>query len=372
MVLHRWRATASCLLGGLILAACSEGPQPGKVLDEAKQVGRDGASFKHSADDYFHDMDGGVALSPEEVKGRNMWIVWSGGNDRFWNSMTEYTFGAFDLLKIVSSHPSLGYARSNRWGYFGLVNEPCFESAKEPDKNRRGLWLDVRSKDCAPDPFENETRYPGVAIGARGKPLGDGTTQPVGSFYGSGTGIVGLRLFPNPDFDEKAAKAWDPERYYTDASYYNRKDLVRPYRVGMSCGFCHVGPSPVHPPADPAHPAYADLSSSVGAQYMWVDRLFIHNSNKPEGRTNYMYQLAHTFRPGSMDTSLVSSDGINNPRTMNAVYSFMARLGMAKRIGTEKLAGGEVDNKQLNEREGIAGLHHSVAHALSRFFHAYT
>jgi hypothetical protein len=105
----------------------------------------------------------------------------------------------------------------------------------------------------------------------------------------------------------------------------------------------------VNPPADPAHPAYANLSSSVGAQYMWVDRLFIFNSNKPEGRKNYMFQLAHTYRPGSMDTSLVSTDGINNPRTMNAVYSFMARLGMAKRIGSEKLAGGELDNKQFND-----------------------
>ena len=98
----------------------------------------------------------------EEVKGRNMWLVWSGGNDRFWTQMTDYTFGAFDLLKVVSSHPSLGYSRANRWNYFGLVNEPCFEAATGPDKYRRGLWLDVRSKDCAPDPFENESKYPGV------------------------------------------------------------------------------------------------------------------------------------------------------------------------------------------------------------------
>ena len=83
-------------------------------------------------EDYFHDMDGGIALSPEEIKGRNMWLVWSGGNDRFWNQMTDYTFGAFDLLKIISSHPSLGYSRANRWKYFGLVNEPCFEQRRRP------------------------------------------------------------------------------------------------------------------------------------------------------------------------------------------------------------------------------------------------
>ncbi len=349
MIRNRWTLPALLLLTGLACVSCSKQPRPGEVLDEAKRAGRDVASFPHAAEDYFHDMDAGVALSPAEVTGRNMWIVWSGGNDRFWNAMTDYTFGAFDLLKIISSHPSLGYSRANRWTYLGLVNEPCFESAAGPDKSRHDLWLDVRSKDCPPDPFENESKYPGVAIGSRGKSLGDGTSQPVGSFYGYATGIVGLRLFPNPDFDAKAAKAWDPQRYYTDATYYNRKDLVRPYRVGMSCGFCHVGPSPISPPADAAHPTFANLSSSVGAQYMWVDRLFIFNSDKPEGRKNFMFQIAHTFRPGTMDTSLVSTDGINNARSMNAVYNFVARMGMAKRIGQERLAGGELNNKQFND-----------------------
>lgn len=334
---------------GLVLAGCSDAPEPGKVLDEARLAGRDAASFPHATEDYFHDMDRGVALNADEIKGRNMWLVWSGGNDRFWDKLTGYTYGAFDLLKIVSSHPSQGYSRANRWTYLGLVNEPCFDGATGPDKNRRGLWLDQRSADCAADPFENESKYPGVKIGSRGQPLGDGTTNPVGSYYGYATGISGLRLFPNPAFDEKAAKAWDAEKYYTDPAYYNRQDLIRPYRVGMSCGFCHVGPSPVNPPADPAHPKFENLSSSVGAQYMWVDRLFIHNSNKPEGRKNFMFQLAHTFRPGSMDTSLISTDSINNPRTMNAVYSFMARMDVAKRLGEEKLAGGELDNKQFND-----------------------
>jgi len=352
-LLHSWHCdlagVAVAIGAALALAGCAKQPQSGEVLDEALQVGRTAASLPHAGEDYFHDMDGGLGLTDDEVKGRNMWLVWSGGNDRFWNGLTQSTFGAFDLLKIISSHPSLGYSRANRWTYLGLVNEPCFESATGPDSERRGLWLDRRGKSCGPDPFENEGKYPGVAVGARGKPLGDGTTLPIGSYYGYATGILGLRLFPNPDFDAKAAKAWDPERYYTDPSYYNRKDLVRPYRVGMSCGFCHVGPSPVNPPADAAHPQFANLSSSVGAQYMWVDRLFIFDANKPEGQRNFMFQLAHTFRPGTMDTSLVSTDNINNPRTMNAVYDFPSRMGLAMRLWHEKLAGGELDNKQFND-----------------------
>jgi hypothetical protein len=355
--LHRLAATSWLALSTCsILSDCSQQPKPGTVLDEAKRAGRTVASFPQAADDYFHDMDGAPPLTSDEIKGRNMWLVWTGGNDRFWNQMTQYTFGAFDLLKMISSHPSLGFKRSTRWSYLGLVNEPCFEEPKGPDATRYGLWLDVRSKGCAADPFEDEKRYPGVAIGSRGQSLGDGTTQPVGSYYGYATGIMGLRLFPNPDFDAKAAKAWDAERYYTDRSYYNRKALVRPYRVGMSCGFCHVGPSPVNPPADAANPAFANLSSSVGAQYMWVNRLFIVNANKPEGQRNFMFQLVNTFRAGAMDTSLVSTDGINNPRTMNAVYDFVSRMGLADQNWHEKLTGGETKNKQFGDFPETASL----------------
>lgn len=309
------------------------------VLDEARRAGRDAASFPAADEDWFHDMDGGVKLSPDAIKGRNTWLVWTGGNDRLWDELTRLTFGSFDLLKILSSHPSLKYSRDNRFDYFGLSNEPCFDKATGPNPKRFGLWLDVRRDDCPADPFENTTKYPGVAIGARGQ------TQPVGSFYGYATGVVGLRLFPNPDFDEAAARRWDPDRYYTDPSYYLSKDLVRPYRVGVACGFCHVGPNPVNPPKDPEHPLFANLSGTVGAQYFWVDRIFAWNADK----SNFLFQLLHTSRPGSLDTSLVSTDNINNPRTMNAVYGLLDRLTAAKQWGKETLGPDNLANRQFNE-----------------------
>ena len=291
------------LLAGLLIGWLIAFPAYAQPLDEARQVGRTAASFPAADEDWFHDMDGGVKLSPEAIKGRDTWLVWTGGNDRLWDELTRLTFGSFDLLKILSSHPALKYSRDTRFRYFGLSNEPCFTKATGPNPKRFGLWLDVRRDDCPPDPFENAKKYPGVAIGARGH------TQPVGSFYGYASGVVGLRLFPNPDFDAAAARRWDPERYYTDPSYYLSKDLVRPYRVGVACGFCHVGPNPVNPPKDPEHPAFSNLSSTVGAQYFWVDRIFTWNAD----HTNFLFQLLHTSRPGTLDTSLVSTDNINNP-----------------------------------------------------------
>jgi hypothetical protein len=290
-------------------------------------------------EDYFKAMDGALPLTPDEVKGRNTWIIWTVGNDRFWDSVTNYTFGSFDLLKILSSYPDLKFSRDSRWHYLGLVNEPCFDQAKGPDPDRYGLWLDHRRDDCAPDPFDDGKKYPGVASGARGR------TVPVGSLYGAPSGIMGLRLFPNPAFDEAAARRWDPTRYYTDPAYYNSKDLVRPYRVGMSCGFCHIGPNPNRPPADAEHPRFENLSSLVGAQYLWVDRIFNWRSDE----SNYLFQVLHTSRPGSLDTSLVATDYINNPRTMNAIYNVWPRLYAARSWGRETLAGGELNNRQFND-----------------------
>lgn len=335
-------AAALVVIAAAVLLLFPFGPQPGRVQDEAMQAGLKAAYFKPADEDYFHDMDGGVSFKPEEIKGRNMWLVWTGGNDRFWDVLTQDAFGTFDLLKTISSAPGLPYSRDTRWNYFGVVNEPCFDKPTAPDPKHYGLWLDQRRADCAQgaDPFANENKYPGVKIGVRGK-----NGYPTGSYYGEPTGIVGLRLFPNPNFDEAARRRWDPVRYYNDPGYYLQKDLVRPYRVGMACSFCHVGPSPTHPPDDPEHPKWENLSSTVGAQYFWFDRVFVWNGDE----SNYILQLLHAYLPGTLDTSLVSTDNIVNPRTMNALYAVTPRLLHAKPFGRELLAGGQLDNKQFTD-----------------------
>lgn len=340
-----------------------EKPKPGTVFDEAKQAGRTPDSLAGSADKYLQDMDYGITKDPEKARlaldyyvpgitgeqavdainrGRNNWNVWTAGNDALWDELSRASFGNLDLLKTISSHSALKNSRSNRWSYLGLVNEPCFTKASGPREDRYGLWLDQRvaSAECQPDPFEDETKYPGVKIGARGE-----NGLPVGSYYGYATGVMGLRLFPNPNFDKKAQDHWDADRYYNDPDYYNDKNLIKPYRVGMSCGFCHIGPNPSNPPADFENPQFANLNSNPGAQYFWIDRIFMFDVDQ----TNFIHQLFFTSKPGALDTSLVSSDQINNPRTMNAIYNLPARLELAKRWGKEELKGGELNNKQFND-----------------------
>jgi hypothetical protein len=334
-----------------ILSGCASGGGKGpvgKIKDEALSAGRLPSSFGFAGEDFFHDMDqtkdGPLALTPSQIQGRNMWLVWTGGDDRLWDVLNWKSFGTFDLLKTISSHKNLKFGRHNRWEYLGLVNEPCFEEATEGDPERFGLWLDKRIPGCDPrfdgkDPFADETKYPGV------KYLHRGEEMPVGSFYGYPTGIVGLRLFPNPNFDAKAKAKWDPEKYYANDPSYITTDLVRPYRVGMACGFCHVGPNPLKPPADPDNPKWENLSSNVGAQYFWFDRIFAWAADEK----TLIFQVLHTYNPGTLDTSLVSTDYIDNPRTMNAIYYLAPRLELAKRWGHETLAGGGLNNEQFND-----------------------
>src|SRR5262245_37226383 len=87
-------AAMSVALFSLVLVVWLQhrGPEPGTVRDEALLAGRTADTFPAADEDYFHDMDAvatpegpkPLALTPEEVKGRNTWLVWSAGNDRMW------------------------------------------------------------------------------------------------------------------------------------------------------------------------------------------------------------------------------------------------------------------------------------------------
>jgi hypothetical protein len=273
------------------------------------------SGFPQASVDYFHDMDDSIALTPDQVRGRNTWMIWTGGDQAFWNYLARRSFGTFDLLKVLDSR-----GHSTRFAYYGLMNEPGFAQATKPDEF--GLWLDVR--DGTSDPAYS-TNY--------------GEAFPKDQFlrtYGRASGVVGLRLFPNPDFDDAARQRWDGQRYYNDPNYFRDPELVPPYRVGMACSFCHVGPHPLHPPADPEKPQWQNLSTNTGNQYFKPGRVFV----LPGNESNFLFQVVNAMPPGTIDTSALATDNMNNPRSMNAMYNVGVRLANA---AEEKLAGGNLD-----------------------------
>jgi hypothetical protein len=285
MTPRHWAALAAALA----LAACRTSPEVSLIDDGG---GRTVADFPELAADVFQPMDGGIALKPDEVKGRNTWILWTGGDEQFWERMSRESYGLIDLLKTIDSR-----GRATRFQEMGLINEPGYRQATKPDEY--GLWIDEAE---VPEPSSIDP-----------------------SVYGRSTGIMGFRLFPNPAFDAAARKKWDGARFYSDPDYAVDPKLVRPYRVGISCGSCHVAFNPAKPPADPENPQWENLASAIGNQYIREGKVFAHNVK--EG--GFFWEMLKFQPPGTSDTSRIATDHINNPNAINPIFELGPRLSVA-------------------------------------------
>jgi hypothetical protein len=254
--------------------------------------GRKPEDLAEIAFDVFKPMDGGIELTQDEIKGRNTWNLWCGGNEQFWDRMAREAYGLTDLLRMIDSRN-----RGARFKELGLINQPGYKQATKADQH--GLWIDeaVEPEPSAIDP----------------------------KVYGRATGVMGFRLFDNPDFKGDAVKSWDANRYYTDLDYAADPKLVRPYRVGASCGSCHIAFNPVNPPADPENPRWENLASAIGNQYIREGRVFAHTVR--EG--GFFWEMLKAQPPGTSDTSRIATDHINNPNTINPIFLLKERLDKA-------------------------------------------
>ena len=283
------------------------------AVDEAMASGKDVSDFPETRVDLFKEMDRGISLTSDEVAGRNTWMLWTGGNEAFWDHMAQNGYGLIDFLRVIDSRQ-----RPERFAKLGLMNEPGYRQATEPDGF--GLYID---QPISPGP--------------------DGSNPAVD---GKSTGVIGFRLFPNPNFDEAAKKKWDPKRFYHDPSYYQDPMLVRPYRIGMTCALCHVAFHPLNPPTDTANPAWANLSSTLGNQYFRTRGVF-GGDLKPD---NMMYHVLESAHPGTVETSIIATDNNNNPNIINSIYNLNARLEEATE---EEMAGPTIDFPPGSQRRRV-------------------
>ncbi len=109
----------------LLLAGCTKKPQ-----DEARLAGLSPADFPQITADVFQPMDGGVALTQEEIMGRNAWNLWTAGNEHFWNNVAQDSYGLMDLLKSMDNR-KVSARRTVR-------DDGCGESAGFPRAGEAG------------------------------------------------------------------------------------------------------------------------------------------------------------------------------------------------------------------------------------------
>jgi hypothetical protein len=334
-----------------------------------------------------YDLDGDGKISKEErdaIRGQNTWMLWGEGNETFWNWLQERGYGLADFLILLDSRQ-----RDHRFRHSGLMNQPGLRKQTDHGKRILGLYLDqadgdqIRLKQPPEGEFDGNGKplvrppqappgHPQLIFKPGDKQLYDQVLADLPkdgvdyNVYGYPSGVVGLRLMPNPDFfgdTPAAAKARDywkkrvtdstSDAYYTDTNINADPNLIRPFRPSMACAFCHVGPHPLNPPADPENPRWENLSSIIGNQY-WTPKVAFANLTKAN---NFLHHFLASQQPGTIDTSLVSTDHINNANTINAIFEVPGRLERAEKNPPEYqnaanliLPGVEDGNSDTNPR----------------------
>lgn len=343
--------------------------------ENAKLSLADHAAKKYppEAQNLFEAMDGTrsngsyqrLSLEDHEVVGRNAWMIWTGGNEAFWDWLARHGYGTIDLLKLIDSRH-----RGTQFATTGIITEPGMRlpteaetraahgirfarpiNADYSDYSNNNMYRSMyerigalaegdqvatydpaHSKATQADPASPSSNAAAYADSAQGP---YGSHQPPDPYvYGYSSGIVGLRLFPNPEFSPSAARRFSAQRYYDDPAYASNPTTIRPFRVGMACSFCHVGPHPLNPPQEVEFPKWENLSSTIGAQYLRVRGAF-GGQLEPD---NYFYHVLDSQMPGTIDTSLIAADNINNANTMNAIFGLAARVRRAQHNPQEQLS----------------------------------
>lgn len=264
------------------ISSQSSQPQPNATAKPAKP----------EADEYDRPYLGYVPdyysanLTEAEKRGQQTWYFWTGGSEKFFRDIAKISHGENDFLALIDARPDKALTtgdkphlqRDERFKKMGTINDPDCRAATKPDEY--GLWLD----ECPKDPHA--------------------------------TGIMGARKFPNPNFEP--AK-WDVAKYYQPGK--ERAAIEPPYRVGLSCGICHIAFNPTKPPADPEHPKWDNLASAIGNQYIREGALFGGNLSVNDFRR----QVLDSQPPGTSDTSRIATDHINNPNAINGIFNLPQR-----------------------------------------------
>ena len=89
-----------------------------------------------------------------------------------------------------------------------------------------------------------------------------------------------------------------------------------PPLLGVACAACHAGPHPANPPADPNHPTWDNIHPTIGNQFLRVGDIFKGHLSPHDPR----YQVFSSWAKGTVDTTVLEDDHINNPGVITGFF----------------------------------------------------
>ena len=313
---------------------------PGKPLPEVASVDQDAPYFEACARE---------GLNESECVGRLIWFKATGGNERFHTYTFQQRIGVLvDWFRVLRADQ-----RDDRFWAWGIINDPACCKPGDPDCPAKSLDETYGFDWCPGDDvllkYVGKNGYVDPACGLKDAALDaddphtqggkvDQRASPCDLRFGTSTGALGLRKFPNPRFDAAKWKAlngdlatWSGFTAAKAATTGIESDqrvtkladasVEPPFLIGTTCGSCHIAFDPLNPPADPAHPKWENIKGLIGNQYTRMSELL--GSGMP--KTSLEYQMFAHARPGVTDTSAISHDQINNPGTINALINVAQR-----------------------------------------------
>ncbi len=214
---------------------------------------------------------GGGDLSDSERAGAEIWFKATAGNERFFTYVYQQRFGVMiDWYRVLNSQ-----AREKRFATWGLINDP--DCCKPGDPNCPAKSYDeTYGFDYCPGDDQllahvGKPGYKDPACDLKDAPLlpndphgpKDVRQSACDLEFGTSTGALGLRKFPNPKFNKEQWAKLNKGRLDVWTGYIeklaSRNDpaappfsrlmdgsIEPPFRIGMACGACHIAfnPSP--------------------------------------------------------------------------------------------------------------------------------
>ncbi|HVJ93972.1 MAG TPA: hypothetical protein VM580_29485, partial [Labilithrix sp.] len=237
---------------------------------------------------------GGKTFGIVSTAGVATWHLFAAERGDFFRTSQKVTWNGTNMLRVVDSR-----GRDDRFERMGVLNDPDCTKQTEPDEF--GLYID----NCLRDPYS--------------------------------TGVVGLRLRPNPDFDmdawkalgdgdvNKAAERWlraPRNRFEWKGNEMARvAEVEPPYEVSMTCTVCDAAPNPLNPPANPNEASWKNIVFALGNQFFNEGAVFADSIPKDD----FLSEVVNAQHPGTSDTSRMATDHIHNPNTINAIFNLAYR-----------------------------------------------
>lgn len=287
---------------------------------------------------------GESSLDASERAGREIWYKATAGNSRFHTYTFQQRVGVLiDWFRVLKSDE-----RDDRFKAWGMINDPgcCVPgSAGCPARSMEETYgfdwcpgdaelLSYVGRQGYRDPACDYKDAAADSATADSEDPHNRSKDPRQSScdlaFGTSTGALGFRKFPNPRFSRERWLAVNGSTA-TWKGYSSRLadgSIEPPFLIGTSCGSCHIAFDPLNPPQDPAHPQWENIKGAVGNQYTRISEVLASGM----APATLEFQVFAHARPGTSDTSAIPTDQINNPGTINAIINTDRRPTFASEV----------------------------------------